>query len=207
MILGLLLVLSSLLVYFELIQPAFDAAQQTKAQKNSLQTFLDGERVVVQRVQKLMNSYEGQLEIQRVVSDVLPADKDVAGALAQLYGLAQNNGLSALSFGISVAPTAQKKNVAAADTGVPGASNFETSLQKGFSSISFELQLDGSYENLKNFLSALETNIRIFDVQRIEVRAATSAGTGVSTGKSVSVSAPASLFGYNIVVKTYYQNK
>ena len=203
MILGLLLILSSLLVYFELVQPAYNEAQHVKAQKNGLQTFLDSEKIVVTRVQQLMNSYEGQLAIQKVVSDVLPASRDIAGALAQFYGLAQNNGLSSRSFGISVAPTSQRKNAAITDIGISQVSDFATSLQKGFNSISFELQLDGSYENLKSFLSALETNIRIFDVQKVEFRTVANIGTGKSGGASE----PADLFSYSVVVKTYYQNK
>ena len=203
MILGILFLLSSLLMYFELIKPAYSEAQQIKAQKNSLQIFLDSEKSVVERVQKLINSYEEQGKIQRAVSEVLPTKKDIAGAIVQLYGLAQNNGLSVKSFGVSVVQTPQKKSKAA-DYENQQLSGFETSLQKGVGTLSFDIQLGGSYEDLKNFLSALETNIRIFDVEQIGVQPV-SATSG--TGKPGSTSTQSNLFSYSISVKTYYQNQ
>ncbi len=203
-ILALAFLLSSLLMYWNLIQPAYTEAQQTKAQKNSLQVFFDSEKKVVEQVQVLINSYEGQGEVQRAVSQVLPVGKDVAGALAQVYGLAQNNSLIVKSLSMSVAPALQKKKKGAIDSEISQLSGFATSLQKGVGTISFDVQLGGSYENMKNFLSAVETNIRILDVGQIEVQPAATA----STGKSAGANAPSSdMFGYHFAIKTYYQSQ
>lgn len=203
MILGLLFILSSVMMYLELIQPAYENAQQTKARKNSLQTFIDSEKTVVERIQKLINSYKGEGQVQQAVSEVLPIEKDVAGALAQLYGLAQNNGLSAKAFTISAVPALKKRGASNAAPGIPEASSFETALQKQVGALSFGLQLSGSYENLKNLLSALETNIRIFDVATIDVQPVLS----TATAKSVSAGMPTDSFNYSITVNTYYQSQ
>ncbi len=203
MILGLVFLLSSLLMYLELIQPAYSNAQQTKAQKNSLQVFFDSEEKVVEQVEKLASSYEGEGEVQQAVSEVLPTRMDIAGAIAQLYGLAQNNNLAVKSLDLSTAPAPLKKNTNA-NPGTTQLSGFETSLQKGVGTVSFELQLSGSYEDLKNFLSAIETNVRIFDVGQIEVQPVP---VTVGVGKAGSANVPQDLFDYNFSLKTYYQSQ
>ncbi len=77
---------------------------------------------------------------------------------------------------------------------------------------SFTLGLVGlaSYEDLKNFLSQIETNIRIFDVQSLSmspVPVVAVLPVGGASGKNASSTAPVShdLFNYNVVIKTYYQ--
>ena len=203
MILALAFLLSSLFMYWDLIQPAYGDAQQTKAQKNSLQVFFDSEEKVVEQVEKLVSSYEGQGRVQQAVSDVLPVKEDIAGALAQLYGLAQNNGLTVKSLSISTAPPILRKKNTTANPGTSELSDFSTSLQKGVGTISFGVQLSGSYENLKNFLSAIETNIRVFDVGQIEVQPAAT----VSTSKTAGANVPQDIFGYGLAIKTYYQSQ
>ena len=203
MILGVAFLLSSLLMYLELIQPAYSESQQIKAQKNSLQIFFNGEKKVVEQVQKLASSYEGQGKVQQAVSEVLPTKRDIAGAIAQIYGLAQNNGLTIKSLGMSVTAAPRRKN-AAVDSGASQLSDFATSLQKGVGAISFDMQSGGSYENLKDFLSAIETNVRIFDVGQISVQPVEAA---VSASKAGKASVPQDLLNYSFTFRTYYQSQ
>lgn len=198
-----MLIVASLLIYLQFIQPAYNEAQSLKAQKNGLQTFIDSEKTLVKQVESLVNSYEGQGQIQQAVSDVLPASPDIAGATAQLYGLAQANGLSVRSFTITVSKKPTKKNAAPVDaSGVPQPATFAASLQKPVSTVTFEALVGGSYENFKSFLSALETNVRIFDVKKISLQQTSMAGSGGKTS-----SAAQDFFDYNVTVTTYYQNK
>lgn len=203
MIAGLALLLSSLLIYAELIQPAYSDAQQTKSQRNSLQAFLDGEKKVVGQVQNLLNSYKEQGGAQQAVSAALPAEKDVAGALAQIYGLVQFNGMATQGFGVSVGEARRKKTPTGAGSASSEAADFSAALQKPVGNISFDMQLNGTYGDFKKFLLALETNMRLFDVENVRLGAL---AVSSALGKSASA-APRDLFNYGITVTTYYQGQ
>lgn len=182
MIAGLLFLVSSLVVYFQFIQPAYEDAQNIKAQQLSQQNFLDSEKAVVKQVQDLISSYEGQVQIQQAVSAALPLSPDAAGALAQLYGLAQDNSLVVQSVSVGF-------------SGGSGGGVSQFSLQKPVGTINFQLNVVGTYESFKTFLSMLETNIRIFDLKSLNIQPTSATG-----GKS----AP-DLYNYGLTVSAYYQ--
>ena len=73
---------------------------------------------------------------------------------------------------------------------------------KPLGSFSFRLAASGSYENFKNFLSEIETNIRIFDVKTVALQPA---GVAAQTGAKAASSQDA--FNYTITVATYYQTQ
>jgi Tfp pilus assembly protein PilO len=182
MIAGLAFLVSSLVVYFQLIQPAYEDTKNIKAQQLSQQSFLDSEKTVVKQVQDLIASYEGQLQIQQAVSAALPPNPDIVGALAQLYGLAQENNLVVQSISVGF-------------SGESGSGVGQFSLKKPIGTINFQLSLVGTYESFKTFLSMLETNIRILDLKSLSLQP-----PSAPAGKS----AP-DLYNYGLTVSAYYQ--
>jgi hypothetical protein len=194
MILGLVFLVASLIVYFEFIQPAYENAQTVKGELLSRQALLDSEKTVVKQVQNLISTYKGQGRVQEAVSAVFPTGDDLPGALAQIYGLAENSGLSVQSISISGVAAAQR----ASGSGSVGAqTSFGASLQKPVKTINFQAKLSGSYEDLKGFLAKLETNIRIFDVKNLGVQPLLLSGQGKATSSV--------LYGYDLTATTYYQ--
>ena len=183
MLLGLVLIVAALMMYFQFISPAYDASQKVKSEQLGHSILLREEQAAIKKVQDLISVYQTQGEVQEALSLALPADEDVAGALAQVYGIAKNTGLQFQSASISLRGT---------QAGSSGAARF--SLQKPIGAISIVLQLSGSYEGFKEFLGLLENNLRIFDVGNITVSPG-SAGGG----------RPPGLYGFNLSVTTYYQ--
>ncbi len=193
LILGLAFLVGSLIVFFEFVQPAYDDAQDIKAKQLSLRSFLDNERATIKQVKNLLSAYQGQGEVQRAVSLALPPQEDLAGAISQLYGLAQqNNGLIFGSVSISLASVAPPPRTGG--SGISAATSF--ALQKPVGSVNFQLKLTGTYEALKAFLFKLENNIRIFDLKNITIQPAGTSGKG-----------PQDLYNYDVVVTAYYQNR
>lgn len=184
---GLTLLVSAMVVYFEFITPVYSEVQNIKSKQIGSGRFLLSEQETIEKVRDLISSYEGQIKVQEFVSMALPSgDEDVPGALAQVYGLSKNSGLAMQSIGIS----------AANPLGSPdGKTAVAFSLQKPVGKISFNLRVNGSYEDLKGFLSLLETNIRIFDLVSVGVQPL--AGEG---------GAPRDFYGYDINVVAYYQS-
>lgn len=191
MIVGLVLLVSSLVLYFEFIQPAYEGSQEIKSQQLSRQAFLGGEQATIKRVQELIDAYQGQSEIQDAVSLAFPVIADEAGALAQIYGLARINGLGVQSVSISAAGV---QNVPVLSGGQQ--ESFGFSLRRPIGTVDFRVKMTGSYEDLKSFLSMLESNIRIFDVEALAIQQV-----------GARDQATPNFFTYELTVVTHYQSK
>ena len=184
---GLILLVSALVVYFEFITPVYSEVQEIKSKQIGSSRFLLDEQETIEKVRDLISSYQGQVKVQEVVSMALPSEEeDAPGALAQIYGLSKNSGLAMQSAAIS---SADAQSVSDADKSAA------FSLQKPIGQVSFNLRLNGSYADLKGFLSLLETNIRVFDLVSISVQ---QSGLGED--------APKDFYGYNMTVVAYYQS-
>ena len=157
MILGLVLIVAALMVYFQFIKPAYDESQEVKSQQLGHSLFLREEQAAVKKVQELISAYQAQSETQNALFLALPAEEDAAGALAQIYGIARIAGLEFQSASVS----SQGSQAGSSDLGQTEAQGF--SLQKPVGTITLSSQLSGSYEGFKDFLGLLENNLRIFE--------------------------------------------
>ncbi|MBI4085376.1 MAG: type 4a pilus biogenesis protein PilO [Candidatus Liptonbacteria bacterium] len=185
LIVSFILFASAMVIYFNLILPANDENQHIKAEMIGRQEFVDGQKAAITQVQGLINSYKGEGELQNLVSSILPVSPDLAGAFSQISGLIQVNKL--LLQGITVnAPVNQISS-----TGGGNLSSQTTA--KPFASIDLQVKMAGSYGDFKSFMKNLETNVRIFDVKRIDLQ---------PTGKSNQ-----DVYLYNLTVTTYYQTQ
>ena len=185
MIFALLFLVAALIVYFDMLAPAYADLQTAKGNEISEQNLLSNEQQIAQEFQGLLTTYKGDGAQVQAVSVALPVGPDVANALAQIYGIAGSNNVSVQNLSIST----NQGQTASGSSGQGG-------IVKPAGTLSFSLSLTGSYENFKNFLRALESNIRIFDVKQVSFQAANTSG-----GKGV-----ADLFTYNLSVDTYYQS-
>lgn len=186
MIGSLLMVVIGLIIYFDFTQPIYNEAQDIKAKERSQEVFVQNQQSSIKQVQGLFSSFQSQSQLEQVVSLALPADPDVAGAIAQLNGLANNNRLSPESFNVSLVG-------AKSDSSSVKAKNSSSSAVQvnPLGTVKFSVKMTGTYEDFKNFLKNIETNIRIFDVNTLSVQPA---------GKSNQ-----DLYNFNIVATAYYQ--
>jgi hypothetical protein len=186
---SLLLVVVALFLFFDFIQPEFSSVANLKGQIAGENDFLQTETKTVTAVQNVITEYQKQGGNQGNVALAIPAGQDVAGALAQVYGIAQINSVTIQSISVS-APTLQTQTKTASSTNTV----------KPLGSYTLQIGGSGTYEALKNFLFGLETNIRIFDVKGLSIAPATVAGSNPGRG-----AVPQDLFSYNITATTYYQ--
>lgn len=116
---------------------------------------------------------------------ILPADENKANLLSNLDSLSRANGLSALK--ISFEDPAKS---------VPGKS--ETGVEsQDYNSQIVKMSLRGNYISFKNFLAAVEKNMRVMDVTVIDF----SAG---SDSKKIDGQEEIRTYSFNIELKTYY---
>ncbi len=201
-VIGLVFLTAAFVIYFEFVQPAYDDAQSAKSAYVSEQQFLNAEQSTVKKVQDLISSYENQARIQDAVSSALPINEDVVGAIAQLYGLASQSSLALQSLTVSATgiQNASAKKPAAAAGAAPAAASFQASLQKPIGTVSIQLKLEGQYENLKQFISLLGTNIRVFDLKSLGIQPHAVA-QGIGQAKIVQQA-----YNFDVGVTAYYQS-
>lgn len=192
LIAGVFFLVGSIVIYVQFIQPAYSDTQDVRAQMLSRQALLNSERSAIQQVQKLIKNYSSQGNLQQVISAAIPQSEDDAGALAQIYGLAQASGVAVQSISLSslgnqqqvvYGPAAKKKQ--------------QTPLSRPLGYMKVNISASGSYEGLKSLISMLAMNMRIFDVQSLDIQPVLAKTKGVATS-SVS-------YQYNLTAQTYYQ--
>ena len=128
----------------------------------------------------------------------MPSGPNVAAALAQIYGIAQNNGVSVENFTIAP-PSIQLPQTGQEQAYAAGETSFSLGqVTKPLGTLSFQFKASGNYESFKNFLSQIETNIRIFDIKDFDLQP-------IADTNSPGTGTPADLFTYNVSVVTYYQ--
>ena len=194
-ILSLLLVVVAFIIFFDLIDPEYANIQQTKGQIVGENGVYQTESQAVAAAQKVISEYQQQEQSQGggTIALALPTDEDLAGAIAQIYGLAENNGLLVQSLAIG-APSLQLQATPA--SGAPAVATTNP-----IGDFSFQITVLGSYENFKNFISGVETNVRLFDVKSMTIAPESNA---VSSGK-ITATAGEDFFDYNLTIETYYQ--
>src|SRR5579864_7730514 len=93
MIIALGLLLASLLFFFDLISPTYTDLQAAKGKELSSQTLLSTEQNTVTEAKSLLNQYKTDTAGQASLALAMPSGPNISGALAQIYGLAQNNNI------------------------------------------------------------------------------------------------------------------
>ncbi len=189
MILGLIFLVGAIIVYFDFIEPVYEDAQKLKAEGLSLENLLNSEKQAITKVQSLISDYRGQGDLRQAVSLALPEGEDAVGALAQLYGLVQNSGLSLQSVSLAGGAGAQRIKSAEETRGGLVTRPIGTSV--------FQMKLAGSYGDLKTFLARLETNMRVFDLRSLSIQPG-----AISGGKFVQTP-----YAYDVSVATYHQEQ
>ena len=102
MIVALAFLVAALVVFFDYVEPAYGTVEQLKSNLLASQQFLDTESSTVSQAKILISQYQSQSQDVSSSLDVaMPSGEDIAGALAQVYGLAQANNISVQSIGIT----------------------------------------------------------------------------------------------------------
>lgn len=191
-IIAALILVAAVVVYFEYIVPTYTSLEDLKGQQESEVALYNNESQIVNQVKSLLTAYQNDAAASQAVALALPANRDLSGALAQVYGIASNTGFTIQQTGVSVQAiqaTAAPSTDGSAPTG---------SIVKPVGTISFQITGSGSYESLKNFLSGLATNIRIFNVTAMSVQP----GSVIATKTQP---ANPDMFNFTLTVVTYYQ--
>lgn len=188
---ALALFVGAFVIFFDFVQPVYGDLMTSRGQLLSEQGTLQNESSTIAKIQTIMSQYNDEGVDQDQVSQALPVGTDLANAITQLYGLAEVSSLTVQNIGISV--TSQNGR---SGTGGPQTASMLATHPTG--TIAFAITADGTYEGLLNFLSGLESNLRIFNVQQLSIQSQ----PVVAGSKTTTVQ---DFFTYSLTVDTYYQ--
>lgn len=194
--LSFLFLLAAVVVFFDLVQPEYANEKSLQSQVIGEQSYLTDQTALVKQVQTTLNEYQNNVSSSADVALAMPSGEDVAGALAQIQGIAANTGITITN----ISATQPQVQIPAAPSG--GAAASSTALLKPIGNFSFNISASGSYEGFKNFIQQIETNIRIFNVQTVSLQPANLAAVAGS-----KASPARDLFNYTVMVATYYQTQ
>ncbi len=181
-ILVLILILIAVVVFLDVpkVQEILALREQISEQKEAFSE----KQALLLKIEELKSGYEENKESLEKVSYILPAEQDIPNLIVQLEALAFENGLVLESINLS---SSEKTSSGMAEE-VRESQQGTTS--QDYQILTANLKVIGDYSGFKNFLKAVENNIRLMDVVSLNF-------SGESGGLG--------LFRFDITLKTYYQ--
>ena len=179
MLLATALAILSLVLYSSFISGEYDTIQRLRGEIVSRTQLVNDQEAAVKQVQQLITEFQGGTKLQETLNLSLPARENMPQALGQLQGIAAANNLTLQSMGVEILP------FRVPPTGAIGG------LAKGLGTLRINFRLLGTHESFRAFATTLETNVRVFDLFRVDVT------HGGQPNQDLYV--------YNLSVDTYYQ--
>ena len=162
------------------VQNTLRLREQIKEQKKLFSEKQD----LLHKIEDLKKNYEEHQENLEKTDYILPVGGDVPNLIVQLEALALEGGLVLEDVSFSV----YKEEVETRTKEVP---EEKEKTSKDYQALLINLKLIGDYPAFKNFLKAVEKNIRLIDI--------------ISVNFSSKSKEQSSLFEFNLSVKTYHQ--
>jgi len=161
-------------VFSALIVPASGDIQELRGQRDALTALLSEESARIEAVRRLFQEFGSVTELHETLEKALPTEEEVPNVINQLQGIAKASGVSIETLDINL-------------PAIKARSSDDFIRPLGEVQVTFTLR--GDYESIKAYLDAIETNVRIMDVQRLGLQGGTESDT----------------LSYNIIINAYYQ--
>jgi len=167
----------SLYVFTSLINPMFTEIQELRGKKQAVTTLLADYEAAIEARDAILIRYEGMAALQDTFSEVMPSEENIPSLLNQIYGLAALNEVTVNFVDFQKLPIQ-----------ITEANSFI----KPRGTIQATIRCLSNYENMKRYLGALETNIRLINVTAINIT------EGFMENPILS---------YTITIEAYYQTQ
>lgn len=173
-----LMVVAAIAIFAVLIVPEYGSIQELKGELNGRSQLYQEQEDALTHVQNLIAQYQGVARLEETLMMALPTKEKAADIVHQLDTIARANGINIRSVGLDYLPV-QK---------VP-----QAAIVKNFGLLRLSMKLSGSYAAFKGMVEALETNIRIMDVNTLKIEPAGDLAKNPDS------------FTFSLTVDTYYQ--
>ena len=185
----------SLALMFVFIFPLFSSVKVMYLDLSQKRQEIEKLKELLDKVEKISQNYNNVSEEVEKILLALPEEKDLPQLLVQFEKLALNNGLllESIEFGeISKKEESDFiKNIEDYET-----LNQSKKMLSVFPNSSVLLKVTGSYSAFKNYISALEKNIRSMDIYSIKFS---------NDSKAQNLFSDLGIFGFNLSINVYYK--
>ena len=157
LILPIILIAISLGTFFLFTNPHYQEIQGYKAQIAEYDDALSNEAKLEQDRDTLSNTYHAfPLDAEMRLEKMLPSNADNIRLIIDIQKIAVTNGMNVISTQFDSTKT----------TGTPAVADARVA-QKDYGVFDLEFSVAGTYENFVNFLKAMESSLRVNDIQSI----------------------------------------
>jgi Tfp pilus assembly protein PilO len=177
-------------MFFFYTKPAYDGVQATQAQIAQYNAALDKATQLQQLKQSLLSKYNSfdPNNLSRLQT-LLPDHVDNVGLILDIDNLASKYGMALENVDVSTPSSVGSSATPISAIGSSG--------QK-YDSLTMKFSTTGTYANFLQFLTDLETSLRIVDLVSLSVSA------NASTAGAAAQAASSPLYTYNITLRTYW---
>ncbi len=144
----------AIILFWALTLPLYDRVSDLDVAIKEREDLLNSRNAIIANIRELNKEYQKRISDIAKLSAIVPSKKSVAEVLSALNDMTTRNGVGLVNSSI----TGQKSN----DNINP------------YDLLALDMNLNGSYIALTNFLKALESNLRLVDISSID--AATGSG-------------------------------
>ncbi len=183
-------------IFFLYTESTYNTVQTLQAQIDQYNSALDKAAQLQQLKQTLLAKYNAfnPNDIARLQT-MLPDSVNNVGLILDLNNLASQYGLPLENVDVSAAGTSSTSGQT--PIGAIGASN------QRYESLTLKFQTIGTYDNFLQFLTQLQSSLRVLDLVSLTISPDSSSSSGgIATTQASSSSAP--LYTYDITVQTYW---
>lgn len=152
--------IAAIYVYVNMVKPLFTDIAKVRGDMSARQNVLSAQDSAVRQVKKLLGAYQEQEQFKEAVSASLPVTPNMAGVVSQINAIAAINRMKMQYF--SAAPPV-------IDLGSNKQKKADQSIIYPTGSLILQTKAVGTYEDFKNFLRDLESNVRVTDVKELSV--------------------------------------
>ncbi len=190
-IISLISLVGGLALIFFLINPLWSSIKVLKTELIEQENKISEVEELLDRVQQIEQDYQKLEKDALKIFSALPKEENLPRLLVQFDDLASNNGLllESIKFG-QISSEKGKTSSQGIDKSEKISSNFP--------SLPVDVTLTGSYNAFKEYLAALENNIRSMDARSIKF--------GITeTDEEASILTSLGIFEFDLGVNVYYQ--
>jgi len=181
-VLSLVFLICAVFTYALFTRSAYDDVARVRGEQIGGQNFLETQKDIEAKLENLKTVSTGAsgAAFREAVNRALPLSEEMPSAVAQLYGIAEENGLAVESLLATTGSSAPVRRTGKV-----------VSVGYALQAISFDMKMTGTYAGFKRFLSGLEQNVRLFETKEIVI---------VPAGKPEQ-----DLYRFAVSVTAYYQ--
>lgn len=167
------LLIASVFIYVYMIKPIYGETTNLRDKAAVLNQTLVNYESLNKKFQEIFAQYQNLGDLEKQLSLIIPSKFDTAYAIEQITGIAKKNKLEISS--LAAKQLAIKPGIG---------------LVKGIGVLRIEAKLSGNYENFKEFIKDMETNIMVSDLVNLGIEKQISEKVGNI---------------YALTIDTYYQ--